>query len=309
MSRMLFAKGVHGELITKIQEVLNASGFNTKGIDGVFGENTRFAIEQFQKGEGNLDVTGEVDTDTYKALMGMDPPMLRDRSLQLTAAFEGHGFGLAQGNFDGAGITWGIIGFTLKHGEVKKIILSLNEINPALVTECFENKTEELLEVLNSSTAKQIAFADQISIGANKLKLSEPWRSSFMKFGGMPEVQKLQSEFANKDYFQPACQTAKDFKLNTELGVLLAFDIHVQNGGIKQSARNLIHQQLQDHPVGNERELRVIIANAVADKAGAEFREDVRARKTTIANGSGKVHGATFLLRNWGLDELDAVLD
>ena len=107
-------------------------------------------------------------------------------------------------------------------------------------------------------------------------------------------------------YFQPALQTARNFNLKTELGQALAFDIHVQNGGIKPEARTQIQQQVAQHPVGNEQDLRVIIANAVADKASATFREDVRARKLTLATGTGTVHKATFVLRNWGLADLPA---
>jgi hypothetical protein len=34
-----------------------------------------------------------------------------------------HNYGLIVGKFDGAGLTWGIIGFTLKHGELSEIVL------------------------------------------------------------------------------------------------------------------------------------------------------------------------------------------
>jgi hypothetical protein len=119
----------------------------------------------------------------------------------------------------------------------------------------------------------------------------------------MPEVQAVQLAMADKDYFQPALVTAGQFALTTELGLALAFDIHVQDGGIKQSARDQIAEEREEHSINNERDLRIIIANAVADNASDAFREDVRSRKLTIATGAGSVHGLTFLLRNWGLDE------
>ena len=86
------------------------------------------------------------------------------------------------------------------------------------------------------------------------------------------------------------------------MGRALAFDIHVQNGGIKKIARKEIDSALEESTITTEQELRVIVANAAAD-ASASFGEDVRARKLTIATGTGKVHGETFILRNWGLDE------
>ena len=151
---------------------------------------------------------------------------------------------------------------------------------------------------------QQIAFADSISLGASKARLAEPWRSAFRTLGEFPEVQEVQLRHVEEDYFQPALQTAKDFGLKTELGTALAFDVHVQNGGIKAAAREQIRKELAAHPVGAERDLRIIIAHAVADKANPQFRDDVRERKLTLAAGSGRVHGEMFVLRNWGLDDL-----
>jgi hypothetical protein len=101
-------------------------------------------------------------------------------------------------------------------------------------------------------------------------------------------------------------QTARALGLNSELGIALAFDIHVQNGSVSSQAREQIRKQLGKHPVGNEREVRVIVANAVANQSRPQFREDVRSRKLTIATGAGAVHGGTFVLRNWGLADLPA---
>jgi peptidoglycan hydrolase-like protein with peptidoglycan-binding domain len=277
-------------------------GFNTQGVDGDYGNNTEKAVKAFQKSRG-MEQTGEVDTTAFETLMGTGIPSVKERALQVTAAFEGHDFTLAQGNFDGAGITWGIIGFTLRHGELKKIILQINGQHPALVREAFGAKTEELIAVMNSSLSKQIAFADSVSIGASKVRLAEPWRTGFRKFGEMKEVQDLQLELVDQDFFKPAVKTAAKFGLKSELGIALAFDIHVQNGSIKDSAREQIEREKAAHPITKERELRNIIGQAVADKSNPSFREDVRSRKITIATGSGKVHGSTYILRNWGLDE------
>jgi Putative peptidoglycan binding domain/Glycosyl hydrolase family 46 len=302
MGNVLLARGAKGEIVKMVQRRLEQAGFSPNGIDGVFGKDTENAVSGFQQDRG-LERTGEVNLQTWNMLMGTSPPSVRDRSLQLTATFEGHDFTLAQGNFDGAGITWGIIGFTLKHGELGKIILEIEDRNPEFVRQAFKDRTDELLGVLQLPMSKQLKFADSISLGTNKVRLAEPWRKAFAAFGGIPEVQALQLNLADHDYFQPGVKTAGEFDLKSELGISLTFDIHVQNGGVKASARQQIERDLSEHPVASEQELRVIIANAVADKASLEFREDVRSRKLAIATGSGKVHGAMFVLRNWGLDE------
>ena len=52
-----------------------------------------------------------------------------------------------------------------------------------------------------------------------------------------------------------------------------------------------------------KRELRVIVANAVADASQPTWREDVLGRKLTIATGKGTVHGRDYVLENWGLSD------
>ena len=305
MARVLFARGARGELVKRAQRRLRAGGFDPQGIDGDYGGTTRKAVRAFQRAN-RLPVTGEVDVAGWRKLVGPPIPSVRDRSLQLTAAFEGHDFTLAQGNFDGAGITWGIIGFTLKHGELSKLVLDIHGSRPALVRRAFGDRTGELVAVLRSSKAKQLAFADSISLGASKVRLAEPWRSGFRRFGELEPVQALQLKVADRDYFRPALRTARALRLKTELGIALAFDIHVQNGGVSAAARERIKRQLAAHPIERELELRVIIANAVANQSRPQFREDVRARKLAIATGAGTVHGGLFVLRNWGLADVPA---
>ena len=88
-----------------------------------------------------------------------------------------------------------------------------------------------------------------------------------------------------------------------ERALALCFDIQVQNGGIGPEAGAAIDDAIAARPPQDERELRILIANAVADFAKPEFREDVRSRKLTIATGNGQVHGEQFELESWGLGE------
>ena len=56
----------------------------------------------------------------------------------------------------------------------------------------------------------------------------------------------------------------------------------------------------------SEADLRKAVANAVADQARDEWKEDVRKRKLAIATGSGVVHGLALKLADWGLDDVQA---
>jgi len=302
MLRILYGPGAHGGTVGDIQRALLAAGFDPQGTDGLYGRDTGAAVTSFQQARG-LPTTGFVDDATWQALMQKPLPATNIRSLELTAAFEGHGYTLAQGNWDGAWLTWGIIGFTLKHGEVSQIILSIQANTPQLVRQAFGDKADELIRVMRDSPENQQAWANSVSVGS---RLVEPWRSGFALLGQFPQVQEAQRQRAFSDYFVPAVNTAKSFSLKSELGLALAFDIHVQNGGVHSTARAAIQNALAAQPPSTEQALREIIANAVADAADPSFSADVRQRKLTVARGVGEVHGGHFVLANWGLSESPA---
>jgi hypothetical protein len=85
------------------------------------------------------------------------------------------------------------------------------------------------------------------------------------------------------------------------------FDIRVQNGSIHETVEELIRADFAGIPEDAEpmdAELAKLrsIANRRAEASVAAYVEDVRARKLTIANGSGTVHGAVYDLdRQFGI--------
>lgn len=302
MTPMVAAKGARGTIVERIQRRLGESGFDPRGVDGDFGPNTQRAVLDYQAAH-RLSATGDVDNVTWMELMDEPPPPTRDRCLQLTAAFEGHSYGHAAGNFDGAGVTWGIIGFTLRHGSLKRIVMEVWGAHPALVEEAFGAKAPELVRIMGAPWSEQLEWADSITLRSDKSRLAKAWRDSFERFGSFPEVRAAQIRRAEEDYFRPALETARQQRLATELGAALCFDIQVQNGGVKPAAARRVDESLAGRPAVSEQERRVILAHAVADASAARWREDVRARKLTIATGAGAVHGRAYQLRSWGLGE------
>jgi peptidoglycan hydrolase-like protein with peptidoglycan-binding domain len=295
MSRLLFGRGACGPLIIDLQRALEQKGFDPRGSDGRFGHDTASAVMAFQTAAARTP-TGEVSDDDWIAVTGTPAPDIEARCLQLTSTFEGHGYTLAEGNWDGAWLTWGIVGFTLAHGEVQAIIRKAGQVAPHCVQDAFGANAQTLLDIIDASAEEQEAWAQSITAGVG---LQEPWRAGFAAFGGFREVQALQRARAHEDYFVPAVQTAAALGLVSELGLALCFDIHVQNGGVGKSIRQFLANRV---PGVAESAVRESLANAVANHARPEFREDVRARKLAIARGSGLVHGSAVVLRRWGLD-------
>jgi len=302
MTRTILARGCRGALVVAAQRTLLAEALYNDVVDGIYGGVTEKAVRQFQSSAG-IKMSGKIDDGTWVTLMKEPVPSLWERCLQLTAAFEGHNYGLIAGNFDGAGLTWGIIGFTLKHGELSEIVLEAFAKDPELVRGVFGENTNGLVQIMRATRDEQLQWADTISTGTRKVRVAEPWASSFYEFGNQADVQAIQVRRAHEMYFVPALETASELQLKTELGVSLSFDAHVQNGGIKAVARKAIDAGRPTLPPGNERALRVLVANAVADNARPAYRSDVRARKLCIAASNGVVHGAPFSLDSLGLGE------
>lgn len=295
---------VQGELIKKMQQVLIAKDFLQDKDDGVFGGNTERAVQSFQQ-QNQLAPTGKVDDQTWLKLMSTPAPDLKQRCLQITADFEGTGFTKAVGNFDGAGITWGIIGFTLSNGELGAVLTAIRSAHPAVFSAAFGELEDKIVEVIHSSHSEQIHFANSISVGSSKMRILDVWAKAFEKLGSDPSVQEIQLERTEK-FFEIANRDRQRFNVENELGLALCFDIAVQNGGIDSTERARIRAKIeQNHPT-TQQDLRIIIANVVAENSRPQFIEDVRRRKLTIATAQGTVHGSRFAVKTWGLDDLPA---
>jgi hypothetical protein len=306
MSRVWFAKGLRGAIAQRIQADLLRAGYCAgppdKFVDGDFGSHTEEALKAMQARHG-LRVSGAVDAETWQQLCPDPLPSLFERCLGMTAQFEGHGFGKLQGNFDGAGLTWGIIGFTLKSRQIQALLVEAEAAAPGTLARVLGPLLPTWQSVVTRPLVEQIAWADAISAGADKCMLPVAWTSAFAQLGEEPPVQWLQMKRAYDKYFLPACASARRLGLVSELGIVLAFDVHVQNGGFKPDAFALAASLAPDTP---EIERRRRLAHAVAESALPRWVEDVRARKLALAQGGGVVHGRHYDLAGWGLGEYAA---
>jgi peptidoglycan hydrolase-like protein with peptidoglycan-binding domain len=303
MARTLFGRGARGGLIVDLQTGLMARGLPLAKADGDFGARTETAVRAYQAQVGAAE-TGVVNTDEWVALTGKPVPTLAERCLQITSAFEGHGYTKAAGNWDGAWLTWGLIGFTMKFGRVQEIIRAVERGAPQCIQAAFGADAPALLQGIGGTEAGQQAWASSISAPGGH-KLLEPWQTAFARFGEFPEVQAAQRQCALDNYFTPAVRAATSLGLTTELGIALLFDIHVQNGGVAKKVREALP------PLGSgqtERSRRELIANGVADNSLPEFRENVRRRKLAFATGAGMANGVNVVLASWGLEDVTATV-
>jgi hypothetical protein len=301
VSRLLFGVGARGSLIVDLQVALARKGFAQSAPDGVYGSNTATAVSSFQQSIAQQP-TGSVSDADWTRITDTPVPDVEARCLQLTSTFEGYGYSLAKGNWDGAGMTWGIIAFTLSAGSLQNVVRNVQQKAPECLAQAFGTDMTKLMQIMLAPWPEQLAWANAITIGQS---IIEPWLTHFRQFGAMPQVQAEQRAASHDEYFVPALKTATVLGLTSELGIALCFDIHVQNGGLNAGQIQAI---LAQHAGKPEAEILEAAANAAADRANPKFQDDVRARKLAIARGQGNVHGAVVTLANWGLTMAPAVV-
>jgi len=178
------------------------------------------------------------------------------KAVTLTHAFEGSSFSTVIGNFDGAGISVGILGWNIGQGSLQPLLLKMNKTYPAVMKRAFGDKYGEITSVLTKSNIDQLAWA--ISINDSNNNIIPTWNSKFKALGNTTEFQNIQLQ-EESNIINSARKIFNDFGLSTERGLALAFDIAVQNGSViagtsivnnvSSRTKNSIHRITKDYAV------------------------------------------------------------
>jgi len=302
--------GSKGAEVRRIQEKLQALGIYRGPLDSDFGGGTETAVRQFQRIEG-LEVDGRVGPLTWGALFKEEipNPQIRYRSLDyrclaLTGAFEtGAAFpdcfaGLS-GDFDGQGISFGVLQWNFGQGSLQPLLKRMCADYGEQAEAVFHDNYGRLTTILNATKSEQMAFARSLQ-DLNRKTVIEPWRGMFKSLGRTEEFQRIEADAANGIY-KAAKQLCAEYGLWSERGLALMFDIKTQNGSISTAVKTRILTDFHNLSAvmsaeeTEQAKLR-IVANRRAEAAKARWIEDVRERKLCIANGGGSVHGIQYEL-------------
>jgi len=288
---------VSGHLIDIMQTALTAQGFGAGGIDGIFGKRTEDALRLWQTHAG-LPATGVLTTDEWQRLTGLPVPSLRDLCIQISAAIEGHGFHKVAGNHDGAGLTWGYLGFALT-GTLGELLKRIHD-HPTAGTRARaifgQAQWRKLLAAAQGSKREKLAFADSLSTGERKLRLQSTWEAAFARLGAVPEVQQLQ--LAATGPVWEACLAAdENLQAPDALALAMLYDACAQHGALPYKRAALMQLVLRDQDALS---LRRGWAEAIARATGPRIRARVKERAMLFAEGAGRVKGADYDLAHWG---------
>lgn len=234
---------------------------------------------------------------------------LFDRVLELTGIFETsqlppESYGVSVGNFDGGGMSFGILQFNLVSGALQLMLRTLLVNERLLMERCFGQLLPELEDMLaNRSTQYQINWATKRTHKGGLLR--PEWSAAFRSLGLTPECQAIQRAIARERYFDQALRYHREYGLWSERGLALMFDICVQNGSIQTAVRDRIMDGFlsikETNPILVEVERMRLIANLRSEASYSRWVENVRRRKLAIANGHGIVNGIRVNLDELGL--------
>ncbi|HOK46631.1 MAG TPA: peptidoglycan-binding domain-containing protein [Bryobacteraceae bacterium] len=314
---MRIRRGSSGAKVEEIQRRLRELGLYRGPVDGLYGGGTEAAVKTFQQARA-LAVDGIVGFETWAALFPGEPAPetedptsypLAQRCLALTGSFE-TGAGIPEcyagltGDFDGQGLSLGVLQWNLGQGSLQPLLIEMLSRHRDVCSAILHEHLPVFEAMLGSSKAEQLAWARSIQ-DVRRSRVLEPWRGLLKAIARTPEFQAIQVEAAGAVH-QRAVAMAAEYGLETERAVALMFDICTQNGSISALVRAQILQDfaaLRFPPGSADAEVvrMRIIAERRAAAARPEFVEDVRARKLTIANGRGTVHGIEYDLEEYGL--------
>jgi hypothetical protein len=312
----VYLLGARGPEVKQIQQRLSDLQLYSGALDGIFGGGTDSAVRAFQLANGLTD-DGKVGSLTWGALFNgaaVPPPAITTQGLDhqclaLTGAFETNQpppdcFAGLSGDFDGQGISFGVVQWNIGQGSLQPLLAEMNQNFSAILAEIFGPNYTALVAMLNENRDEQLAWARSIQ-DTVRHSIFEPWHGQFRALGRQQEFQDIQMKHAS-GLFQQALALCNDFGVSSQRAAALMFDIKVQNGGIKNWVKPLILSDIQQAdqagqgadgvPVELTR-LRIIATRAAAS-ANPKWVADVQNRKLTIANGQGIVHGSFYDLED-----------
>ena len=214
---------------------------------------------------------------------------LKEKVLRLTSSFEG-GWGALAGNFDGQVLSYGPLQWNIGQGTLEPLLKRIYKIDPSSLRDCLGSAGVQAL--LDGGFE---GFVRSVILDASG-KPKPVWYGKFARLS-ISSGAKQAFIFAADPYYQKAQNICIRLQFKSERGYALAFDIAVQNGGLRSD--HIKQFKSGDSPELEEFQRLKLLAHAVADHANPRWRGDVLARKLCIALGSTSasgrlVHGKSF---------------
>lgn len=230
-------------------------------------------------------------------------------ALKVTSTFEGSDYASVAGDFDGQGISVGLMQWNYGQGTLQSEILK-----PFIETYGADFFKENFFKGLHTDVIESAYMAPHNAIEFSRkfmvddFGLKTHWAAAWSEFMGSKECVKIQNN-ACVPMWSEAGEICNENELGTKKAHIFMFDVVVQNGSMKginkppgdiRTYLKNLEEYGQDgwSEIGlNDLETRILY-NWICLRANKNmWRKDVLARKGSIAHGKGRVHGQDFNFR------------
>src|SRR3954447_15913362 len=252
----------------------------------------------------------ELDEESPLESSGLTPAELK--AVQITSTLEtgkrGGFYGLS-GNFDGYGISFGLVNWNIGTGSLQPLLRDFAASEPARWKAAFGNDARSFLALITpkgtDATKDQLRFAiEQMNTwrvvkGKTTWSVKEPWVTYFKRLSEDPAFQRIQVRYIRK-LLDRARYFCEYFGLKSEMSFAFMFDAVSSHGpwwlekrwknGI-QKRRELLRPRLlaleSKHGKGSipEKDVLLAIADVLAETSSARWRENVKRRKRWFVTG------------------------
>jgi hypothetical protein len=171
----------------------------------------------------------------------------------------------------------------------QKLFQSDTDVLSSLDENAFVN---EFQSFATPAVNKTLTWARQNILTGKTIKAD--WKREFQNLANSVEYRNFQFREAI-DLHLTTEAYREYFKFKTLAGYLFLFDIVVQNGGFYDSNKTAYETYVKQNPNASEAQKLKKLLEIRLTSVRSQYRNDVNARKSTIINGSGTVHGS---LRN-----------
>lgn len=237
-----------------------------------------------------------------------------DKALALTGKFEGSGFDNISGNFDGMGVSAGILQWCIgqgslqekilkpylaRHGSIDKLGIFPKPIMDGIAKASISGGLRQSINEMNTSKG----------IFKKTYTVKPEWKLAWKKFLTRAEVIEIQ-KLACESVADQAIKYCKEWDMITPRAFCWFFDLVTQNGslkGVTKSRPDVLSvtqainfaspknsQIWMRRTLNEEQKILLIASHDRAVLSRAAYQKDVMDRKGTIAVGVGVVHGEHF---------------
>jgi hypothetical protein len=286
--------GANSRAVGYLQDLLRGHGYNFLPDPrvpwyGKYGLSTSHAVADYRRKNG-LAANQSADSALLKDLVRrptpnavLSPayaPLVMNmpftpitRFVWLTSLFEtGGAFGTLNLNTDQCGVSFGILQWSQKPGQLHKLLLTCQTREPAEWARIIGGT------VILDHTAKPNGGVDALGNSADPAfeLTKDPWKSRLLALGASPTIQRVQVDLASEVYRNElAAMTTSAPDIRSERGLAFLLDLANQFG----PGRIAQHYKTAAQPGTTEAEILKQLEVAFTNLARPQFQPQVRARR------------------------------